>query len=524
MLLTVAQLALLVQVIIDLSLENIICNLLAYLALYMTTQVVFHPGSRNAGTAFTGTVLFITVTANSLAPMLGTLLEGHSLLHNLIEPVETFFHRLIYTFAMLLAHIAASRRAGYSITIRRKINQFGTSIGTNLLLPISALWMLGIIGLAAFLIKYLPLPTELKKVFDAFSFLLYAPYLLVLKPYSSRLKNKSQLWWLLPLYVIHLGITLANNSRAGMIGPVATVGAGWLITLLTGLTVVHGKFISRLAIIGVTGIFLVGQLSDLSSAILIERANRSTRSPGEQLAATLDRFWDKPSLASYRINQAMLNFGIKSDEVWQEDYIQNNFLARFIQIKFDDNCFNRIQSFNDLSIAELQKTTYEKLIVTLPEPLLNLMGIQIDKKEVAAFSIGDKIEMLSGKGSYGSFRTASVPAHSYGVLGWFYPLVLFAAYYIIFILLQSLVLNSSRQDSFYFGVSTLSLLLAYKMFGDISLDSLVNVISVPLRGLWQIVLFYCLSIWLIKKFGFKIIQPRSSYKLQNRYLSTFPNK
>ncbi|WP_121197877.1 hypothetical protein [Mucilaginibacter gracilis] len=497
---TTSLIVFLLQLMIDASYENILCNLMAVAIFYLTCLVVFAPRNNSLGPALTATTVFICITGNSLMPMIGTTLEGHPLIYTLLIPVDVFFHRLLFGLALLAAQLLASSR--FSLPIKMGMSKIGTYAKSRVLIPPSGLWVLGFIGVSAIMINhFVGLPSILAKFIDGFNFLTVSPFLILLRPYNSIVKWK-EIWLKILLYfLLQVVIAFINNSRAGFVLPIAILAAGWLMQMLMGLVFIDNKLLRRGVIAGILGLGLLGQFADLSTAIIMERGQRATRSADEQLAATLSRFTDKKSLEDFRSELGEANEGISAANVWQENYVNNPFLARFIQIKFDDNCLYRTSSFGDYQIDQLRNVTINKLYALLPDPLLKALSIKIDKKFINSFSIADFIVDLStGQESNNSFLTASIPIHSFTLFYWLYPVVLAIVYFLVFTMIQGLF-SIFGYTTMYGGISTLSLLYAYFLFVYITIDSLTMVLSFMLRNFWQDLIIYYIAIGVVRILG-----------------------
>lgn len=496
MLLSAAVVAFALQIYKDSSDENLYSSIFALTAFIPTCFIIFHSRNNNVGQAFTGTAVFFIIAANSLVPLIGTLIGGNSLITSLLRPVEVYYHRLIFAAILLTAHIIA--QSFFFKPLFKKSARLGTMLNSNSLLPDSLVWGLGIIGFVTHLIKHLSLPVEVVKTFDGFGFLLWAPFVLLLPPYSHSKNRRANFWWLLVFYSLQVGVSLAGNSRMAMIGPIAVVASGWLVALLMGIVTIDRKMVLRSITVGIAAFFIGQQLSDLSTAMLIERGGREDRSMAEQLSATFDRFLDKDLLERYRKEIDLENEYLSADDDWKENYLNSGFIDRFVQIRVDDNSLDRIHSFNDHVLADMKKISMDKVLALLPTPVLKIFNVDIDKTELNSYSTGDLIEVLSGRGLPGGFRTGSLPIHAYGVFGWKYPFVLVIAYCLIFAIFQGLVskIESARESAS--SISTLALILSFKFFNDISLDGIGALFGMLLRGVWQTVIIYFFVIWLIK--------------------------
>jgi ABC-type multidrug transport system fused ATPase/permease subunit len=347
------------------------------------------------------------------------------------------------------------------------------------------------------------LPVAIVKFLDGFGAFLYAPFILLLPPYSTNAKSNSTNKRVLIYYIVMVILALITNSRMGMIGPILFVAMSYLMVFLTGRIEIDNKIFTKFFIIGIIGFFALGVMSDISTAILIERAYRNDRNMSDQISATFNTYTNKEKLRTARINLLRKNKTLSSHD-WKEDYINNDFIARFVQIKFDDNCLSRIYSFTPTAKKKLADVTFDKILVTLPTPIINILGLNIDKLYVSSFSMGDMIDFLAGHGYLGGFKTGSIIANSYCIFGWWYPFILLLLYFLIIRIFQFLIYRTSNLTK-HNNISTLSLIVPFYLFTSISLDSLSSVVATLLRGIWQIILMYYIALFILSKMN-KIIK------------------
>jgi hypothetical protein len=489
------------QIILDASSENIVSNLLAVTAFIAGSMVVFNYRNISVGAALSATVVFLMISANSLAPMIGTLLEGHPIVETLTVPVEVFTHRLIFAVCLLFAHYLSCSSS--SMRIRLAISRLSKSLKTRLTIPTQSLWVIGAIGLISIILKFIHLPEFITKFFDGFGYLMLAPFLMLLPPYYTKALMRKERVRLILFYLLQVVFSFVFNSRMAMVLPAGIIIAGWLLTLLTGQSIVNKRLIRTGILRGIIGLALVGQFADLSTAILIARENRETRSGIEQMKATFNVFLDKQALADYKVESLELLKGISATQDWQENYVRNPFLARFIQVKFDDNCFYRITSFSQSERDVLRKITLDKIVAQLPQPVLNLFSINIDKKYVSSFSIGDEIDALS-TGADGGFKTGSIPSHVFALFSWWYPIALVTLYYLIFSIYHGFFTPFVIRLREKVQIPTLALLLTFTIYVEISLDGVDVLAGALLRGIIQMVLIYAIALWIVKKLKFPV--------------------
>jgi len=487
------------QVLVAPGTTNIISNLLALAAFVLSCGVVFNHRNINIGSALSATVLFLMISANSLAPMIGTLLEGNPITETLTVPVEVFAHRLIFALCLIIAHYLS--RSASSLYIRYAVSRASKTLHTKIVVPPVSLWVIGAIGISSILFKQLHPPEFLIKFLDGFAFLMMAPFLMLLPPYYSKALMLKQRVWLISYYLLQVIIAFVFNSRMIMVLPAGVVVAGWLLSLLTGHIVVSIKTMRTGLIRGIAGLFIIGQFADLSTAILIERANRENRSAMEQLRGTVTRFFDKQAITDYKVESLALLKGVSAYQEWQENYVRNPFLSRFIQVKFDDNCFYRIAAFNQSNFETLREFTFDRVMVQLPQPLLDLFSIKIDKKAVGSLSVGDEIDALYD-GSDGGFKTGSIPSHAFALFSWAYPFVLIFIYYLIFSVYHGFFTPFRVKSMSGRKTPTLALLLTFTIYVAISLDGVDVLLGALVRGIIQLVLMYAIALWVVKKLKF----------------------
>ncbi|WP_157741065.1 hypothetical protein [Mucilaginibacter xinganensis] len=486
-------------------------NLLALGAFVTACLVVFSYRNVSVGSALSATVVFLMISANSLAPMIGTLLEGNPITETLTVPVTVFTHRLTFAVCLLFAHYLAASSS--SLAIRVAISQISRRLKIKVLIPPESLWVVGAIGLFAILLKFFHPPVVVSKILDGFAYLMPAPFLLMLPPYYSKARIKKEKVRLILYYLLQVVFSLVYNTRMAMVLPIGIVASGWLLTLLTGQTIVNQKTIQTGIIRGIVGLFLIGQFADFSTAILIERAQRDNRSGMEQLSATFNRFLDKKALANYHDEQLELLKGVLAEQEWQENYVRNPFLARFIQVKFDDNCLYRIASFSQTELDILREVTIQKVMIQLPQPVLDLFAIDIDKKYISSFSIGDEIDALSS-GAEGGFKTGSIPSHAFALFYWAYPVVLVVLYYLIFSVYHGFFSPFKVRSMKGRQIPTLALLLGFTIYTNISLDGVDVLVGTLLRGIIQVILIYAIALWIIKQLKFPVNTKISKTKSQ----------
>ena len=493
-LISFASVMMALQWIVEFSLENILINGQAFAAFALACFAILRPINRYAGAPLTAAAVLMAVSANSIVPMLGTLLEGHSLTYTLKSPVETYAHRLLFAFSIIGAHHFALRSSWAKSPLGRILKR----IHVRDLIPPEKLWIVGGIGFLTLFLRWSiggVLPVPVLKFLEGCNFLPYAIFILLVPPYLSRTMRRPL--WVLGILLAYIAfVAVGVTSRMALVGPIAAIAFGWLVALLAGYAHVNLRLLKR-GLIALPLILLVmGQFNDFSDAILIERAYRNERSWGENLSATWSTFRDKEKLDRHTLAKEK-NAQSENRIVWRENYIRNPFLSRFTTIKFDDNILRDLDRLSSESIRKIRQVTWQKIVALVPSPALSFIHPGFNKEEVNSFSMGDFIALQQGSATHTSFLTGSMVAHSYIFFGWAYPFALFGLYSVLFILYQTGGAGVACSKQVAMPISTFALLLPFQLFLSLNFEGWHLIAGGLLRGFWQLILIYGTSCFFV---------------------------
>lgn len=492
------------QWLVDASYANVASSLLAAASGVIAAGVALHPINRVRGNWFTAVILLFAGLSNSLLPMVATLAEGHSLAHNLTVPVQTYTHLLLQTLVLAGAHVFVSHpRMARPLSWGLKRRLFDP-VGLTGQLPARVLLGMGAVGFLAMAAKLgLPLgETPIKKVLDGLGVFSLAPFILVLPPYaclSGRWRDKLLLGG---YFVGMIFVAIMTNSRMVVIGPPATVVVGMGICLIAGSLQLDGRTVRRLILVALLCVPLSSIFNDISSALLIERAGREDRSASEQLRATWETFLDKPKIEAW-LARSEREAAKRAGEAgtFRSTYIRNDYLSRFVTVKYHDDLLYRIGLCSDEDREQILQVSYYKTLALIPTPIARVLGIWIPKNQVNSFATGDMIYTLSGEPAMGKFLVGSVIAQAYFLFGPAYLILLWIITVFYFALLNGLGMRSvpdpgagTERRFLLLGPSTAALFLAFKYCQVPNAASLDHLIGFLLRGLWQdLILFLVLS-------------------------------
>jgi hypothetical protein len=500
------------QIYVDQSAENILSTVLCVTVIVVSSFLIIHPRTARGGAAFTGTAVLLSIFSNSLNPMIGTLIEGNPLIYTLENPVLCFSHRLVFAMVLLAAHFIAN--SATSRSAKGVLGDCADIVGLRSVLTVKQIWIVGAGGLVLQVILKSDILGDgaISKVLQGMTFLAVIPFILVIPPFS-RILVKRPLWIFGLVAIYLLNVFAGITSRMSLVGPFAMIAAAYLIAVLSGQASLPIIKPAKAIAIGLAGIFLAGQLADLSAAIISVRDRRGERSVLENFQATITNFFDKEHMLEYKKQREveLANIESRYGEVWKENYISNPFLSRFTSVKFDDNLFTTAKFYTPMNVLTIKAVTMEKLYAMMPQPVIDALDIKVDKTFIMNFSMGDLMDVLVNKNGFlGGFRVGSITVHSYVVFGWWYPLWLTMLFTVLFVIFQTVGTSAGRGGGAT-GVSTFALVYGFTLYVSFGMDGYYQLISVFIRGAWQVFLLYGLAIWVAK-----MISPSRPKNMQNR--------
>lgn len=353
------------------------------------------------------------------------------------------------------------------------------------------LYMFGFVGCAATMLSARTYTENVEfgnaagKLALSFSPFAVAPFLIPMRStlmgVRSTSSRKSSL--ILVLYALLLiAVAIANNARATFSAGFLTLGLCVMAVVLTGnLAVTRRRFFVGLLCIGlVAPLFSI--LSDLATAMVIARDERSNISSLELIEITLSNFQDKPLIEERRHRDA-----VTAGDEYNENYIFNPILARFVYTKFVDvNMTNALTLTNAQAndVAELTKT---RILALLPTPVLNYFQIDINKAD-NSFSSGDIYNFLSRGLQKGGYTTGSELPDGLTIFG-----VLFWPILSLMILAQFIVYDGfcvvDRSGQVVIGAIALLNVVPLFTLGVMQ-ESVSNQVISIVRGVPQMILLY----------------------------------
>ncbi|RZT31851.1 hypothetical protein [Cupriavidus agavae] len=367
-----------------------------------------------------------------LIPPVATLIEWKPLTYNLHHPVLDFTHAFVCHVALLLAH-RLYRKSQWGMQLRLGVvNRVYRPMGLFHNLGNVQIMVMGGIGLCAMMYQVfvVGMITEgsggaLNRIMQAMYPLAYLPYCLLVRPLiGAHSYLPLSLRWKLTL-IAYTGVlamvSIGSNSRAlVLIGTISVclVMAYGFITRTLPMRLFRPR---RLIIVGLLLALMQGPVTDLATSMVIARAQRNDVGASELISATLDTMKNRDAIRDRLESDANDNH-----ETWDERYLDNLFLQRLANMKFADATLDLALRQDASARAELRTIEWQRVITVLPAPVLEALGIAVDKDFVTTSSAGDLMlfTVTGDTDALGGFRTGSIFGTGYALFDWLYPGVL----------------------------------------------------------------------------------------------------
>jgi len=351
--------------------------------------------------------------------------------------------------------------------------------------PSRVLWAMGVLGLVSFAIS--SREGIAARIASAFNFFAWAPFLLPLylrevgPTYCKKRRNTLMLFFYMSMVVV-MGVAL--NVRVVMFIGVVTVSLLYLLIGMRSSAPLVKESITRLGLLGLILVVLSSPLSDLATSMAIARGARGHVSPIEMVKTTLS-VWRRPALiAEYRRERS----AVSRFAAYDEHYIENPLLARFVETKFHDNALHFARALTtEESKDQLRKVTVDATWAALPTPLLRMLHVGVNKEDMD-YSMGDYLAYLSRGVPLGGRKTGSMFAQGEAIMGPLFPILYAAICLLLYGLMDLLTL---RRPSGTADLSALAMMTLWMFFyRGITSDALSNVFVFIFRDFLQTVVIY----------------------------------
>ena len=365
--------------------------------------------------------MYLSMFLYRYLPLPATLVEGKPISYKMELASTTFFLETILFFVGSLAFYIASKK--------RKNNRLQIFLAKQHFFHINAniLWMMGAIGILVRLATFANTAETGDvggKFLNGLVYFQWAPLVLFF-PKLLRLKDFVNRNYVIIYFIFLTILNIASNSRQSIIAPL------FLIVLLFFLHLVKSRrrlsdFVPpfKLGVLIIVGYFILNLFSNLSLAMLSTRAIRSDVSKTELFTQTFNVLVDSKKMDELRHETEKLLSKSDNQESynyigWTEDYLDNFMLNRYANIRITDITLyyaNKIGYSN----KEMQSSLGDQLLALLPDPLLKILRVDINKDNYF-FSRGDRLfSIASHADAYGGFRVTSHVADGLATFGLLY--------------------------------------------------------------------------------------------------------
>jgi hypothetical protein len=405
-----------------------------------------------------------------------------SLIDSLYDPLLTFGTLAFYQAVAVATHVAYrffTARPSHGM-LRGLLGWAGVyrvpSCGT--------LWIMGVIGMVGFVLS--TREGVISRLGAACQFLTWAPFLI-------------------PLFVDEVGETYCNAALnkvllVGYTGAVALLGLGMNVRVIIFLGLITVAFLYlvigmrsrapvtkraliRLGVLAVALLALNVPVSDLATAMAIARGSRGKVPATEMIRRTV-AVWRSPAVRdAYKNEQRGSIYA-----VYDEHYIANPILARLVETKFHDNALHFAGLLKtEQARDQVTAVTEDFLWAILPTPLLDAMGVEVDKT-VLTYSMGDYLAYLSRGVKLGGHVTGSMFAQGKVIMGPLFPFLYALICFAVYGLSDLLTVRASDRNASLSAIAMMSLWIYF--YRGITSEAVSNLAVFIFRDWEQTLLIY----------------------------------
>lgn len=483
------------------SLEVAFALVVSYVGIFLTrytlcrsSKLLYYPVSTLA-------LLFYCLFFDIL-PLPATLLEFKPLTYNIRIPYWTFIYLLYLQLIMLGVHSVYTRYTQRKNVLRTWLNKFNffqplTSQEVWFLIFGSFFWYSFImITRGLYLEENINVNAQFGVVEWAINLFFSGFYQVVFIFYFRKINNiKGQyqirhvLIALVALAIFVIGI--GTNMRTAAI----TVFANAFFSLAL-YVIYYPSVLTNLMkpkyylLVALLGLFFVGPFQSLSKSMVAVRYDRAGKNALEILEMTLNNEVKVDESAELVKKQT-------SYMEWDERYLSSDLLNRFCSLKIQDETLYHARRLGSDERRIMRLALYSKLMDQLPGVVKKRLGMAVTYDE-RQFSLSDLLFHLSSERRYvlGGIRIGSLQGLGFALFGHWFPLILIPLYFIMFYLMDSVVMVRGSQ-------------LVFPLFFFAGMMEYIAIFSdrhfylfefrYIFRGYWETVIAYIICINIVKR-------------------------
>jgi hypothetical protein len=501
-----------VQSFLDSSLTNFLCSSIAIVTAAATILYTFRI-KRFRRAPFSCLMIFgFNVSALSGALLIQSA-DLRPITYNLDLPLETFTALAEVQFLIICLHwlylrsqICQALRAGFRRWVCYPVGLFRSPSDFQL-------WVFGLVGCAATIlsarnytsgVEFGNASTKFAVAYIPFA---VAPFFIPMRThlFGRAQEGRRSSWLVLAFYALLLiSVAIVNNSRGTFSTGFLTLGLCFLIAVLSGNLKMSWRKIMGGVMVGSLSVPLFMSLSDLATAMVIARDQRSSVTPLELIEITLKNFTDKQQLAERRLRDAL----VEGSE-YNENYVRNALFARFVYTKFVDVNMTNAVTLTDVQAQQIRDRSWNRIVALIPTPILNVLRIDLDKSDLG-YSSGDLYSYIARGRELGSYTTGSEVPDGLTIFGnMFWPVLAFLVL-VEFILYDGFTRIHQNGRLVVSAVGLLNIVPIFTL--GVMQESVADQVSAIVRGVPQLILLYWI-LFIVSSIPAKVVsQFRSKWK------------
>lgn len=497
LLIVITMLAFISQFFIDLSTVNIASSMIILLSAFITifyfrwsSALETNPLSSFAILGFCFTTTIGALWIQSFA--------WTAVAENLRQPLVTLSWLTLFQAISIVAHCVYRLKAN-SVIIQKPgiLKRLFNWMGVYDTPKVEILWVVGVFGLFCVLLA------RIFPVANGFSYLAWSPFLIPVYYYNEG-KNycniKANIVYLAMHSSLIILLGMFFNARGMLFLAPVTLSSVLILQLMRSRKRLDSRVLFRAVIAILIAIAISIPAANLATAMAIARDGRDKVSPFVIISNTIENFNSPEKLKDYQEQEERQT----AHSIYDEYYVANSLGARFVNTKRHDNAIYFAGKLSDSSAKEVLRMSGDFLWGTLPQPFLDALKIDMDKRYLAV-SIGDVLAHYAVGTPLGGLRTGSMFGQGLVLFGYFSLLIYFA---MCFILFAAIDIFSKRTADGAVVISVIGMLSLWGNFVfGITGDSFHHLFMGVVRGVMQSAFLYFIAIsfakFLTKSFSLK---------------------
>lgn len=441
-------------------------------------------------------LFYISMVLYRFLPLIATFFEWKPVTYGFENPYYTIFGEIfLFLIQSLAFYIVCYGKQDVFVPLHNLVCKIGFFSSFSC----RTIWCMGGVGLFAMYVGMKSGGAEFGdvtgKLLAPMSAMRFIP-LVMFFPAIYKTKDPAPSKKILFAYLLLLELlSLMGNSREALVHPVGSFVLLGFLNVIKKNTNFRNVFYSWKILVGLLALVVCLKLFTAISDSMI--ANRNMRS--EMSAVELM----KNQVSSIDFSESLERTSALSSyaEGWDETYVDNFLLNRYCNMRITDQTLYyamQLDGWDTIGNNKMRNAFYDRVLATLPTPVLNFFSIHIDKSNLQ-YSEGDYLYAEATQSPlFVGYRVASHLALGLATFGLFYFPIQFFLLLLSFYLLDTIVL---RKKGFII-YSIAGLAIVFELFGRFrNANGCVGDVAYIFRGYWQFLFIYWLTFYLAKTFS-----------------------